>query len=162
MYGPDFVEWERDIREGKLGGKRISEEAKSSLENDFSRLQGWNSPSSHVKTFLFPFYMMAGDVRSAQLSQVAPVAGVTASWRASAVNAACVHFAVLSLCLLRRLSPPLPLFFFLLLPPLSPSSTLCETTRWERKTEWRKTAKKKKKFAFPFFNSRLYFIMSGD
>lgn len=40
-------------------------------------------------------------------------------------------------------------FFHLL--PLPPSRTLWETTQRERKTEWRKTAKK---ITFPFFNSR--------
>lgn len=95
--------------------------------------------------FLFPFYPVAADMRSALLSQVAPVAGVTAFWRASADNAACVHFACLSPCLLRRLSPLLPLF--------STSSLSLRLVRFEKPRSGRERqsdGKRQKRLLFHF------------
>ena len=105
-----------------------------------------HSPSSHVEIFLFPFYPVAADVRSALLSQVAPVAGVTAFWRASADNAACVHFAV---CL--SASSADSHHFYLFFPP-PPSRSVSYALRKPRSGRERQSdgKRQKKRFLFHF------------
>lgn len=140
-----------------LQGRRILL-TKSSLETDFSG-QGpvvaeWSSHQYHMYRYLFSFfYLMAADVWSAPLSQVAPVTEVTAFQRASANNTACVHFTVsLSTSSTHSHHPFLPLFFLHLLPlSVSHTDIYLENYAAGEKDRVMETAKK---ITFPFCNLR--------